>query len=78
MPHLVYDQKERIGAWVAERVGQGADWGSFYALGVVSGDEVLADIPAQTKSLWEPYRQELRDVTSQSDPFNIVWPTLPQ
>lgn len=38
----------------------------------------LADIPAQTKSLWEPYRQELRDVTSQSDPFNIVWPTPPQ
>lgn len=38
----------------------------------------LADIPAQTKSLWEPYRQALRDVTSQSDPFNIVWPTPPQ
>ena len=42
MPHLVYDQKERIGAWVAEQVNQNADWGSFYAIGVVSGDEVLA------------------------------------
>jgi hypothetical protein len=42
MAQLVYDQKERIGAWVAEQVKQNADWGSFYAIGVVSGDEVLA------------------------------------
>lgn len=27
---------------------------------------------------WQTYRQELRDVTQQPDPFNIVWPTLPQ
>ena len=38
----------------------------------------LADIPVETKNLWEPYRQELRDVTQQSDPFNIIWPTPPQ
>jgi hypothetical protein len=38
----------------------------------------LSDIPAETKTLWEPYRQELRDVTDQPDPFNIVWPTPPQ
>jgi hypothetical protein len=38
----------------------------------------LSDIPAETKALWEPYRQELRDVTDQPDPFNIVWPTPPQ
>jgi hypothetical protein len=44
MPHLVYDQKERIGAWVAKQVNQNADWGSFYAIGVVSGDEVLAGV----------------------------------
>ena len=37
----------------------------------------LSDIPAETKDLWEPYRQELRDVTDQPDPFNIVWPTPP-
>jgi len=44
MAELVFDQKDRIGAWVAERVGQGADWGSFYALGVMEGDEVLAGV----------------------------------
>ena len=26
---------------------------------------------------WRTYRQQLRDVTSQPDPFNIVWPTPP-
>jgi RimJ/RimL family protein N-acetyltransferase len=44
MAELVYDQKDRIGAWVAQQVGQGADWGSFYALGVVEGDEVIAGV----------------------------------
>jgi hypothetical protein len=38
----------------------------------------LSDIPAETKTLWEPYRQALRDITDQPDPFNIVWPTPPQ
>lgn len=38
----------------------------------------LADIPQETKTLWEPYRQALRDITSQSDPFNITWPVPPQ
>jgi hypothetical protein len=38
----------------------------------------LSDIPTETKTLWEPYRQELRGVTDQPDPFNIVWPTPPQ
>lgn len=38
----------------------------------------LADIPQETKLLWEPYRQALRDVTAQLDPFNIVWPVPPQ
>ncbi len=37
----------------------------------------LADIPTETKTVWQTYRQELRDVTSQSNPFNIVWPTKP-
>ena len=37
----------------------------------------LADIPFATKSLWEPYRQTLRDITLQSDPFSIVWPIPP-
>jgi hypothetical protein len=39
----------------------------------------LADIPAETKALWEPYRQALRDITDQPGyPYDIVWPTPPQ
>jgi hypothetical protein len=39
----------------------------------------LADIPQTTKDRWEPYRQQLRDVTLQSGyPTNIQWPIKPQ
>lgn len=37
----------------------------------------LSDIPTETKELWQPYRQSLRDITSQNNPFNIVWPDKP-
>tara|TARA_R100000353_G_scaffold3362_4_gene5210 strand:- start:2367 stop:2636 length:270 start_codon:yes stop_codon:yes gene_type:complete len=26
---------------------------------------------------WKSYRQALRDITTQSDPYNIAWPTEP-
>lgn len=40
----------------------------------------LDDAPFNTtkKNEWKNYRQDLRDVTTQPDPFNIVWPTKPQ
>ena len=28
-------------------------------------------------SAWKTYRQDLRDIPSQSDPDNITWPTKP-
>lgn len=36
--------------------------------------EMQATIP----TAWSDYRQDLRDITEQSDPFNITWPTPPQ
>lgn len=36
----------------------------------------LPDSPVD-KAIWATYRQELRDITQQADPFNIVWPTEP-
>ena len=36
------------------------------------------DVPDATKAKWQTYRQALRDVPSQSDPYNITWPTKPQ
>lgn len=40
----------------------------------------LPDVPLteQQKADWASYRQALREVTDQPDPFNIVWPTPPQ
>lgn len=36
-----------------------------------------AQITAQCKTNFQTYRQQLRDVTNQIDPYNIVWPTPP-
>ena len=33
----------------------------------------LLDSPVD-KTAWATYRQELRDITTQPDPFNITWP----
>jgi hypothetical protein len=37
----------------------------------------LSDIPTEIKSVWTEYRQNLRDISNQIDPFNIVWPIKP-
>lgn len=36
----------------------------------------LPDAPVDAAA-WTAYRQALRDVTNQADPFNIEWPTAP-
>lgn len=39
---------------------------------------VLSDTPLSgSLENWKIYRQQLRDVTSQENPFNIVWPNQP-
>lgn len=43
-PTLVFDQKERVGAWVAEQVNQGASWGEFYAMGVERDGQITSGI----------------------------------
>lgn len=38
----------------------------------------LPDVPDSTKTLWEPYRQALRDVPQQEGfPLNFIWPEKP-
>lgn len=36
----------------------------------------VADAPVDQEA-WATYRQALRDITTQEDPFNIVWPLAP-
>jgi hypothetical protein len=38
----------------------------------------LADVVLTNKDQWTIYRQELRNITTQSDPFNIIWPSKPE
>ena len=37
----------------------------------------LPDVPITTRQKWVEYRQALRDITEQPDPFNIDWPEQP-
>jgi hypothetical protein len=37
----------------------------------------LPDIPPGTRAAWTAYRQALRDITVQADPFGVVWPVAP-
>ena len=39
----------------------------------------IVDVPENIllkRNEWLAYRQELRDITKQPDPFNIIWPTF--
>ena len=36
-----------------------------------------ADTAAPMSAEWSAYRQALRDITTQSDPFSITWPIKP-
>ena len=38
---------------------------------------VLSDSPLKDSTDWLSYRQSLRDITSQTNPFSIVWPVKP-
>ena len=37
----------------------------------------LPDVPQTTKEVYLEYRQSLRNITDQVDPFNIFWPGKP-
>jgi hypothetical protein len=37
----------------------------------------LVDSPQNSNNDWKVYRQALRDITNQSDPYNINWPVKP-
>ena len=64
-----------------ENLRETADWFSVRE----KRDELLEssdwsmsrDVPEKLKIKYEKYRQELRDITKQNDPKNIVWPTKP-
>jgi RimJ/RimL family protein N-acetyltransferase len=44
MAELIFDQKQRVGDWVAQKVGQIGDWGGFYAMGIEQDGVIVAGI----------------------------------
>ena len=64
------ESRDAAGAWVTVRAERDAllrasDWTQ------------LPDIPPRTRASWTAYRQALRDITVQADPFGVVWPVAP-
>lgn len=43
-PFLVFDDKERVGAWVADQVEQTSSWGDFYAMGAEANGEIVSGV----------------------------------
>ena len=77
--HHVFDYEER--AWIDPRTAA-SEW-------IVVRNErdrriaetdwtQYQDTSLALKVYWAPYRQALRDITTQPDPFNIVWPEQPE
>ena len=44
LTRFVFDDKHRVGAWVAEQTGQTGGWGDFYAMGAERNGEIIAGI----------------------------------
>jgi len=41
---FIFNDKDRVGRWVAEKVGQQSSWGGFYAMGVELSGKIVSGI----------------------------------
>ena len=68
----VYDRTPLEDQWLLVRLQrdeklQQSDWTVIRA--VDEGNPIPTD--------WQTYRQQLREITNQTDPFHIIWPVAP-
>ena len=82
--NVVYNDPSKKPAWSVVQAGQIPEqWVAVKAERkgkLVACDwTVLTDVPMSDseREQWEVYRQALRNITNQPDPFNITWPTPP-
>ena len=75
---IVDDANKNVGIATtsAPKVGIGTT-NPAYKLDVYGAINSNDDVPLTTKEKWRDYRQQLRDITKQADPFKITWPTEP-
>ena len=83
--NVVYNDSSKKPTWSTVQAGQDPEqWNVVKAKRkgkLVACDwTVLTDVPMSDskKEQWETYRQALRNITDQPDPFNITWPTPPE
>ena len=81
---VVYNLPSAKPAWSAVQAGQNPEqWKVVRAErnGKLSASDwtSLPDVPLSDskRDEWEVYRQALRNITDQPDPFNITWPVPP-
>lgn len=78
-PHHIFDYATKT--WVDPRTNE-TEWPVVRAKRdsrlLASDWTQLPDVPLSTKEAWATYRQALRDVTTQEDPFSIRWPVVPR
>ncbi len=81
--HPRYDDATEQATWEAEMLE--AEWEAVR----IQRNQLLAEtdytdlpntpITTQSRTNFITYRQQLRDITNtQTDPYNIIWPTIPQ
>ena len=72
-----YDTKQ----WIDPRTNE-TQWlvvkGQRNSLLAESDWTQMPDVSITNKDQWATYRQQLRDITTQTDPFNIIWPSKPE
>ena len=82
--NVVFNTPSEKPAWSAVQAGQATEqWkvirserdGKLFSCDWTQLDDV--PLTAEQVQQWRTYRQALRDITPQPDPFNITWPTPP-
>ena len=48
LKQIVVNQKERVGAWVAQRIGRESSWGSFEAIGLELDGDLVAGMVVES------------------------------
>lgn len=79
--HNKYDDPTQQAAWEAECLE--TQWGVVRdQRNLLLSETDYTDLPntpitPECKAEFIAYRQTLRDITNQSDPYNIIWPQIP-
>ena len=82
--NVVFNTPSEKPAWSAVQAGQATEqWkvirserdGKLFSCDWTQLDDV--PLTAEQVQQWRTYRQALRDITTQPDPFKITWPTPP-